>query len=103
MRGRRPRAHSPTPTMPPPANEVDLDEGFYIGGPSYCPPSSSEAWLDFAPSCFTRAASSSSSRSDVGPMSGASGTTVAESHCLVVPVVLVDLEQLVLWWWCWRP
>jgi hypothetical protein len=30
-------------------------------------------------------------------MSGASGTTVAESHCLVVPVVLVDLEQLVLW------
>ena len=23
VRGRRPRAHSPTPTMPPPTNEVD--------------------------------------------------------------------------------
>ena len=28
VRGRRPRAHSPTPTMPPPTNEVD--EGFYM-------------------------------------------------------------------------
>ena len=40
VRGRRPRAHSPTPTMPPPTNEVD--EGFFTvdyedRGPSCCP------------------------------------------------------------------